>query len=202
MTAEPELRVVPANEVGWVELQSVFGGRGLASRCQCQRYKLHRGESFNSFPPEERAQRLREQSDAGHPTSGSTSGLVAFTDEVPVGWCAIEPRTAYEGLLRNNRVPWLGRAEDKSDDSVWAVTCLFTRAGHRRRGVSRTLARAAVEYARDRGAGAVEGYPIATTDVIAEELHVGTVATFEAAGLVEVARPTPRRVVMRIDFAR
>jgi GNAT superfamily N-acetyltransferase len=202
MTAEPELRIVPANEVSWEDLQAVFGARGLASRCQCQRYKLHRGESFGSFPDEERAQRLREQSDAGHPGSGSTSGLVAFADGVPVGWCAIEPRTEYEGLLRNNRVPWVGRTESKSDDSVWAVTCLFTRAGHRRRGISRVLARAAVDFARDRGARAIEGYPITTTDVIAEELHVGTVATFEAAGLVEVARPTPRRVVMRLDFSR
>ena len=39
-----------------------------------------------------------------------------------------------------------------------------------------------------------------TTDAIAEELHVGTVSTFAAAGLREVSRPTPRRAVMRIDF--
>jgi hypothetical protein len=36
--------------------------------------------------------------------------------------------------------------------------------------------------------------------VIAEELHVGTQATFRAAGFIEVSRPTKRRVVMRIDF--
>jgi hypothetical protein len=57
-----------------------------------------------------------------------------------------------------------------------------------------------VEFARERGAGAVEAYPILTKDVIAEELHVGTVGVFAAAGLAEVSRPTPRRVVMRIDF--
>jgi hypothetical protein len=27
----------------------------------------------------------------------------------------VEPRRAYEGLLRNNRVPWEGRGEDKAD---------------------------------------------------------------------------------------
>jgi hypothetical protein len=36
--------------------------------------------------------------------------------------------------------------------------------------------------------------------VLAEELHVGTYATFVAAGFVEVGRPTPRRAVFRIDF--
>jgi GNAT superfamily N-acetyltransferase len=80
------------------------------------------------------------------------------------------------------------------------VTCLFTRAGLRRRGVSRALARAAVGFARDRGARAVEGYPITTTNVILEELHVGTASVFADAGFTEVSRPTRRRVVMRIDF--
>ena len=80
------------------------------------------------------------------------------------------------------------------------MTCLFTRAGFRRRGVSRALALAAVDYARTRGAVALEAYPITTSRVIAEELHVGTVATYAAAGLREVAHPTLRRLVMRIDF--
>ena len=33
------------------------------------------------------------------------------------------------------------------------------------------------------------------------ETHVGTRSIFEAAGLTEVAHPTLRRVVMRIEFA-
>ena len=102
--------------------------------------------------------------------------------------------------MRNNRVPWVGRAEDKTDDSVWAVTCLLTRGGFRKRGVSRALARAAVDFARERGAHALEGYPITTKDVILEELGVGTEGVFVAAGFTEVSRPTLRRVVMRIDF--
>jgi hypothetical protein len=39
-----------------------------------------------------------------------------------------------------------------------------------------------------------------TTKAITEELHVGTVDTFSAAGFIEIGRPTLRRVVMRIDF--
>ena len=198
--AKPELTVVPANEASWEDLQAVFGTRGQAVRCQCQRYKLRPRESFRSYPAEERGLRLREQTDCGHPESGTTSGLVAYLDGEPVGWCAVEPRSGYEGLARNNRVPWEGRHEDRADSSVWALTCLFTRAGFRRRGVSRALARAAVDFARARGARAIEGYPLTTKDVIAEELHVGTEGVFAAAGFVEVSRPTKRRVVMRIDF--
>lgn len=197
---ESSIRVVPANEASWDDLQTVFGTRGPASRCQCQRFKLRRLESFGGFPVEERAQRLRDQTDAGSPESGATSGLVAYLDAEPVGWCAVEPRTSYEGLVRNNRVPWEGRCEDKTDDTVWAVTCFLTRTGFRRRGVSRALARAAVEFARDRGARALEGYPITSKNVMLEELLVGSPSVFADAGFVEVSRPTLRRVVMRIDF--
>jgi GNAT superfamily N-acetyltransferase len=194
------IRIVPANEASWDDLQAIFGTRGQAFTCQCQRYKLRRREAFRSFPVEERADRLRGQTDCGHPEADATSGLVAYLDGEPVGWCAVEPRTAYEGLVRNNRVPWEGRDEDMADDSVWAVTCLLTRAGFRKRGVSRALARAAVNFARERGARAIEGYPITTKEVIQEELHVGTVSVFADAGFAEVSHPTPRRLVMRIDF--
>jgi GNAT superfamily N-acetyltransferase len=194
------ISVVPANEASWDDLRAIFGNRGAASRCQCQRYKLRPRESFGSFPVEERAARLREQTNCGQPASGRTSGLVAYVDGEPAGWCAVEPRTAYTGLARNSRVPWAGRSEDKTDEGVWAVTCLFTRVGLRKRGVSRALARAAVDFARERGARAIEGYPMTTKDAIAEELHVGTEGAFANAGFVAVSRPTRRRVVMRIDL--
>lgn len=191
---------MPANKASWEDLQTVLGTRGVASRCQCQRYKLRRREYFAGFPVEERADRLRQQTDCGQPGATRTSGLVAYLDGEPVGWCAVEPRPAYEGLVRNNRVPWDGRDEDKTDDGVWAVTCLFTRTGFRKRRVSRALARAAVDFARERGARAIEAYPITTTKVITEELHVGIESVFADAGFTEVARPTARRAVVRIDF--
>lgn len=185
-----------ANTASWEDLQAIFG----RSRCWCQRFKLARRESFGSFPAEERAARLRDQTDCGYPSAERTSGLVAYLAGEPVGWCAVEPRPEFVGLVRNQRVPWDGRNEDKADDTIWAITCVLVRAGHRKRGVGRALAAAAVEHARERGARAVEAYPIATKDVIVEELLVGTVAMFAAAGLSEVSRPTKRRVVMRLDF--
>lgn len=197
---DPAIRVVPANQAPWEDLQAVLGSRGEAARCQCQRYKLRPRESFGSFPVEERAYRLRQQTDAGQGGTGPTSGLVAYLGDEPVGWCAVEPRVRYEGLRRNNRVSWEGREEDKADEGVWAVTCVFARAGYRKRGVGRALAQAAVAFARAEGARAVEAYPIVTKDVIVSELHVGTERMFAQAGLVAVSHPTPRRLVMRLDF--
>ena len=197
------LRIVPANQAGCEDLQTVFGTRGTATVCQCQRFKLAPRESFGSFPPEERAIRLRAQTNCGRARATTTSGLVAYLDDEPVGWCAVEPRPAYHGLLRVFRVPWEGRAEDKTDETVWAVTCVFARAGFRRAGIGYALARATVEFARERGARALEAYPMITRpgeDVTWGELYMGTLSMFAAAGFTEVSRPSHRRVVMRVDF--
>jgi GNAT superfamily N-acetyltransferase len=202
MTTDAVISVVPANEASWEDIQAVLGTRGEPSSCQCQRYKMQPGESWASVGAMGLASRLRTQT-GGPAESGTTSGLVAYLDGEPAGWCAVEPRTAYPRLLLKTRVPWASRSEDKTDDSVWAVTCFVTRVGFRRRGISRALARAAVDFAREQGARALEGYPMITQpgqEVMAVELHVGSRSIFAAAGFTEVTHPTLRRVVMRIDF--
>ncbi len=202
MTSEGDYTIIAANRAGCDDLGAILGERGEGARCQCQRYKLAPREAFKHHPAQVRAERLRSQTRCGHP-DGPTSGLVAYLGAEPVGWCAVEPRNAYAGLARVYRVPWAGRAEDKADGTVWAVTCFFARAGYRRRGVSRALAAAAVDHARAGGARAVEGYPMITEpgrEIAWGELHVGSHTIFAAAGFREVGRPTPRRAVMRIDF--
>ncbi|MEV6923253.1 GNAT family N-acetyltransferase [Dactylosporangium sp. NPDC051485] len=196
------ISAVPANEASREDLQAVFGDRGDPHRCQCQYFKTT-GGGWAKGPVEERAAALYAQTRCGDPTAPATTGLVAYLDGEPAGWCAVEPRSAYR-RLRAARVPWAGRAEDRDDPGVWAVTCFVTRAGFRRRGVSTALAKAAADLARDRGAAAAEGYPMVVepgADVPwPAELYVGTVGVFAAAGFAEVSRPTPRRAVMRIDF--
>jgi GNAT superfamily N-acetyltransferase len=201
MTTDDAISVVPANAASWGDLQSVLGTRGDPSHCQCQRYKI-RDSEWRAVTVEERAERLREQAHCGHPGARTTSGLVAYLEGKPVGWCAVEPRTAYR-RLQLTRVPWTDRTEDKADDGVWAVTCFVTRTGFRHRGVSRALAAATVDFARERGARSMEGYPMITQpgkEITWGELHVGSRSIFAEAGFAEVSRPTLRRVVMRIDF--
>jgi GNAT superfamily N-acetyltransferase len=193
--------VVPANEATWEDIQTIFGMRGYSSRCQCQRFKVGPSD-WTPIPVEERRFQLHAQTDCGHPESDTTSGLVAYLDGEPVGWCAVEPRTAYP-RLPPARVAWKKRGEDMGDASVWAVTCFVTRTGYRRRGITRVLARAAVDFARKRRARAIEGYPMITEpgkEITWDELHVGSRSIFADAGFDEVSHPTLRRVVMRIDF--
>ncbi|MGW4063822.1 GNAT family N-acetyltransferase [Amycolatopsis sp. NPDC004747] len=188
------LTVVPVDQVSWEDLQAIFGDRGDPARCRCQYFKDTPAE-WRSGTAEDRAERLRAQ------TADHATGLVAYLDGEPAGWCAVEPRTAYRRLL-NSRLVWAGRDEDKADDGVWAVTCFVTRKGFRRQGVSAALAKAAADFAREQGARAVEGYPLVVKpgEKLAwpGELFVGTTGIFADAGFAEVSRPTARRVVMRL----
>lgn len=195
-----QLTIVPANEASWNDLGAVLGAADPA-RCQCQRFKVP-GWIWRDSTQEERTAMLRAQTGCGNPDARTTSGLVAYLGDEPVGWVAVEPRTAYP-KLRTSRIPWSGRDEDKDDDTVWAVTCFAVRKGFRGRGLTYPLARATIDYARDRGARAIEAYPMLTRpgkEITWGELHVGPYQAFEDAGFREISRPTLRRAVLRIDF--
>jgi GNAT superfamily N-acetyltransferase len=96
----------------------------------------------------------------------------------------------------------MGRTEGKAADSVWGATGVFTRDGLRGRGIAYALARAAVDFARSRGARAIECYPMLTKPgprISWDEIHVGSSSIFAAAGFEELRHPTLRRIVMRSD---
>ncbi|WGW10601.1 GNAT family N-acetyltransferase [Saxibacter everestensis] len=191
-----DLSFLPANDAKWTDIQTVFGQRGMASRCQCQRYKLRPGEALAALPDDELCLRLHDQSQ-----KLPTTGLLAFADKDPVGWCAVAPRTSYSALVRNsNHTAWRERREQRDDAAVWAITCFWTRTGYRRKGVATALATAAVALARRSGAAAVEAYPVVSNDALAVEMHVGTANMFKAAGLFTVSNPSKRRCVMRLDL--
>lgn len=158
--AEQDVRIVPANQASWKDLQDIFGASDYPSRCQCQRFKVV-GWIWRDSTQEQRTAMLWTQTACGDPNAAATSGLVAYVDDEPAGWVALEPRTAYP-KLRTSRVPWRGRDEDKDDDSIWAVTCFVVRKGYRGRGLIYPLARATMDFARQRGARALEAYPMIT----------------------------------------
>jgi GNAT superfamily N-acetyltransferase len=198
---DAEARIIPANEASWNDVQAIFGTTDYPSKCLCQRLKVV-GWIWRDSTQEQRTEMHRVQTACGNPDAAHTSGLIAYVDDQPAGWVAVEPRTAYP-KLRTSPVPWRGRNENKDDDSVWAVTCFTVRKGYRGRGLTYPLARATIGYARERGARALEAYPMITQpgkEITWGEVHVGARQVFVDAGFVQVSQPTPRRVVMRIDF--
>jgi GNAT superfamily N-acetyltransferase len=197
-----QVAVVPANEASWEDLAAIFGGAD-AGRCQCQRFKVL-GWIWRDSTQPERTAMLRAQTACGDPGAAGTSGLVAYVDGEPAGWAAVQPRIAYP-KLRTSPVPWTGRQEDRDDPDIWAVTCFVVRTGYRGRGLTYHLARATIGFARERGARALEAYPMITQPgkvITWGELHVGACQVFTEAGFEQVSHPTVRRVVTRIEFGR
>lgn len=186
------ITVQPVTEALFDDVQTIFGARGQPARCQCQGYRLN-WYALHSDDVVGRRELLRDQVAEGH-------GLVAYLDGEPVGWCSLGPRSDYPGLRKTT---WSGRTEDRGDAGIWAVTCFVTRAGFRHQGVSRALAAATVDLARDRGARAVEAYPMKPApgkDVTWGEMHVGALSAFLAAGFRVVHVPSLRRAVVRYDY--
>jgi hypothetical protein len=195
------IKVVPANKATWEDIEAVVGkARSWDQLCFCQRFKLG-VPGWRATTADERAQMLREQTDCGYPESDSTTGLLAYVGGEPAGWCCVESRPALPFIPEQRT--WYKKREDPIDDGVWVVACVLTRTPFRYTGVSRALAKAAVEFARVRGARAVEGYAMVTqpgVEITWGELHVGSRNILANAGMRQVAAPSKRRVVMRIDF--
>ena len=84
-------------------------------------------------------------------------GLIAYVDDQPAGWTRVGPRAAFPGVQGNKA---LARVLTDDDDGVWWVTCFAVDGRHRRTGVGLALLKAAVEFARQHGATAVEGHPV------------------------------------------
>ncbi|MDO9395970.1 MAG: GNAT family N-acetyltransferase [Herbiconiux sp.] len=125
-------------------------------------------------------------------------GVLAYDGDEVVGWAAVHPR-ADTTFATNRRIPHL------DDLAVWSVWCLRVRPGHRGQGIAHRLLEGAVAFAAERGAPAIEGYPVdnAGQKVDLTMAYVGTRALFEAAGFEKAADTTsvlngfPRLVMRR-----
>jgi len=83
--------------------------------------------------------------------SREPTGVLAYSADKAIGWCAVAPRKAY-GRLANSRL-----LQPVDDRPVWSVSCFYIAGPYRGTGVARALLEAAVAYARRRGARIVEG---------------------------------------------
>lgn len=120
---------------------------------------------------------------------GTPAGILGYCEDEPVAWCSVAPRETYAALERYRALPRI------DDTPVWSVVCLFVDRRFRRQGLTESLLRAAIDYARGHDAPAVEGYPVAPT--APSYRYMGTPDTFRRAGFVEVTPAGQGRRVMR-----
>ncbi len=182
----------PVTAAEWKDLVALFGPRGACGGCWCMWWRLTR-KQFEAGKGAANRRALKRLVD-----DGTVPGILAYDGDRPVGWCSVAPREDFSALERS-RV--LARVDDAP---VWSIVCFFVAKDARRHGLTKKLIRAAVSYARGKGARIVEGYPVTPgpkgiPDVWA---YTGLESAFAGAGFTEAARRSPRRAVWRITVSR
>jgi GNAT superfamily N-acetyltransferase len=186
-TSVLELEFHPLTLKRWKDLENLFGERGACGGCWCMWWRLKRSE-FERQKGKKNKAALKKIV-----RSGQVPGIIAYSDGEPVGWCSIGPRETYPALERS-RV--LKRIDDKP---VWSIICLFVARPFRKKGVSAEMLRAAVAFAKRKGARIVEGYPIEPKKGRWPDAFVwtGLPSAYLKAGFKEVHRGSPTRPIMR-----
>lgn len=124
-------------------------------------------------------------------------GLLAYSDGLPIGWCATGPRSRYPTAYGPRTKILKGTRDPGEDDSVWLVPCFFVRVGYRGAGTTRALLNAAAELAGANSAVAIEGFPVVGKK---STKYLGTEKLFEECGFSCIDRPMPGRAVMRREL--
>jgi GNAT superfamily N-acetyltransferase len=182
-----ELSFHPLTPDRWLDLVTLFGPRGACGGCWCMWWRIKRSE-FDLQKGEGNRQALQ-----AIVVSGELAGILAYEGERPVGWCSVAPREAFP-VLERSRI--LKRVDDQP---VWSVVCFFVAKNYRRQGLTVRLLEAAVDYARQKGASIVEGYPEDPRSGSAPDPFVftGLASAFRQAGFSEVLRRSETRPIMR-----
>lgn len=193
----PGMRIEPLTEATWEPLAALFREGGDPRWCWCQ-FQRMRSKDMASMKVPELRERLHDQARSEQPP-----GLVAFDGERAVGWVSVGPRLDYQRIVRSRVIPTI------DDRPVWSIVCFAVSSTARGRGVGRALLDAAIEYARERGAPALEAYPVRIGDD--EAIHpnaafTGTLPMFTRAGFEVVAdrasdpSSSNQRVVVRLEL--
>jgi ribosomal protein S18 acetylase RimI-like enzyme len=168
----------PLTDETWDALAAMFREGGDPRWCWCQHWRLRSRDMAAAKVPHLR-ERLHDQALSAEPP-----GLVAFDGDRAVGWVSLGPRTDFERIVRSRVIPTI------DDRPVWSIVCFAVSATARGQGIGRALLDAAVAHARERGADALEAYPVAIEDggrIHPDAAFTGTLPMFERAGFTVVA---------------
>jgi GNAT superfamily N-acetyltransferase len=188
------------------ELMDAFGTvlRGnWGAGCWCMYPRLTDAQ-LRALPGSGSASQRRRAAMTQLAHSPSAPGLLAFEGDEPVGWIAVAPRSALARIEASRATPRV------DDEDVWVIPCVTVRQTARGRGIALALIQAAVAYATEHGAPAVEAYPRAgATRTGDDNAYFGTEPLFRRAGFQVIREPLqdrPRnwipRVTMRIQVSQ
>jgi GNAT superfamily N-acetyltransferase len=183
------LEIVELTDRTWPAFADLFGPNGAVAGCWCTWF----WQSTRQL--DDNGSAANRELMRGRVRSGMPVGLLALDCSAAVGWVAVAPRSTFPRLARSK----ITRPVDPDEADVWSVTCFYVRVGMRRRGIAGELLSAAVGFAAQHGADAVEGYPKITngTKQSTADLYHGTLDGFLAAGFEMVEQRAPTRALVR-----
>ena len=184
--SQPAAEFRPAIAERWDDVEAVMRSCANGKNCWCAFWYVSNA-AYQAGWGEANRNHLRNLV-----ATGREPGLIGYVEGRPAVWVGVAPRRSFDRLNRSKTFAPL------DDLEVWAVNCFIVAKDFRRQGLMRAMAEAAAIFALGRGAPGVEGYPVDPGPrTAAADLYLGTVEAFVAAGYREVARPLPRRAVMR-----
>ncbi len=188
MLSKMKLTVNPLTKDRWHDLVDLFNrpGGSIVRGCWCMYYRKT-GSSASSAAAERNKRALRSLVNRD-----IAPGLVAYRDDRPIGWISLGPREDYARLQHSQVM------KPVDDKPVWSVICFFIDPKERGKGVAKALLKAAIAYARTKGARLLEAYPIDKKERSHPDfMWFGAKSLYDRAGFKEVARRKPTRPVMR-----
>ena len=180
-TADLQFRPVTSDCLS--DLKRFSTEHGKFRYCSCMRWRMTSSE-FRNSSKSGRIEALNYEV-----RSGKATGILAYHDSRPIGWCSIAPRSSYAALERYRALPPI------DNEPVWSIVCLFIDSQYRRQGLTLRLLEAADEYAASEGALIVEGYPV--EPMAPSYTYMGSPNTFLRAGFTNVTPSGQKRMVVR-----
>ncbi len=175
----------------WSDFEQLFGERGACGGCWCMWWRLAAKE-FEAQKGDANRAAMHELI-----RGGREPGILAYLEDRPVGWCAVEPRANYPRLERSRILKPVDE-EPYDQEPVWSVTCFFIHRSARRQGLAVALLAEAVRHVQRNGGKVIEGYPVdKPQDSPPAFIWTGPASAFRQAGFSEVARRSPTRPIMR-----
>lgn len=184
------LEIQPLTVERWADLEELFGPQGADGGCWCMYWRLAR-KQFDAGRGDSNRQTFKRIVSKGRPV-----GLLAYTGGKAVGWLAVAPREEYPTMDRS-RV--LKRVDQ---NKVWSISCFYTAAHYRLKGITVALIEAAKDFVRQQGGKILEGYPIVPNSdkVNCGSAYTGLESAYLQAGFKEVARFSSSRPIVRFEL--
>lgn len=192
------MKVVPLSLDVFEAWKKLFEASGTGCFCRYWHFEGTKNDWLArcAFDAPTNAQEQRDRLMADSPEA---LGLVALDEEgrTALGWLKLAPRQAVPKL---RRLPVYKNLALGEDGNVFAIACLLVAPTHRRSGVAKALIQGAVDYARSRGAQAVEAYPRHAKEPISdEEAWMGPERVYQALGFKPFQGENPYPVY-RVDL--